>query len=265
MFNILSVSGSTVTILVPYKGAAWPSLAGFIGGSAIPLTTLLQGPNNDNCVTCDTHGIGNFQYIGILPPVGGTPANIQINGFVSSGPCNLAAVGVKSIQNNTGLCSGFSFSNTATLQICASSGNNNGFVSVGTVGIYFCAGTHNSNFGLWVEGGGSATAVPIGGPNNCFMSANNAHGMIDSNGSYLSAVSLWVNNVLVHSVIFSAYNTNSGSRTASSSTSDGMNSQFNGNNDVAVTGFGINNMTIFGSRIFNQTAGVLTAAGIING
>ncbi len=270
-FNVVSISGSTVTIFVPYKGAAWPSFTGFTGGSAVPITAILQGPATNNVVNCDTHGIGMFEYIGIIPPAAGMPSNIQITGFNSAGPCNLTLVGVKNLQNNTTVCAGFSLSNTATLKLCASSGNNNGFVCLGSVNLYFCAGTHNTSFGLWVEGGGSAVAVPIDGPNNCFMSGNNAHGIIDNDGSYLSAVSSWINNVLAHSIIYSAYNTNSGmavasgSRTASSSTSDGMNSQFNGANDVTVSGFGINNMTIFGSRIFSQTAGVLTAAGIING
>ncbi len=270
-FNVVSISGSTVTILVPYKGSAWPSLSGFTGGSAVPITALLQGPSNNNVVNCDTHGIGTFEYIGIITPAAGMPSNIQIIGFNSSGPCNLTLVGAKSLNNNTTICSGFAFSSSATLRYCASSSNNIGFASQGTLSLYFCSGTHNTNYGTWIESGGSVALLPIDSAHNCFMAGNNNDGLFVNNGSYLVAVSLWVNNVLSHSLVYSAYNTNSGilitngSRTAASSTLDGMNSQFNGANDVAVSGFGINNMTIFGSRIFSQASGVLTAAGLING
>ncbi len=263
-FQVTAISGSTVTIKVPYWGASFPSLAGITIGTIQPITAIISCASNITGISCSLFGINTLLYLCIISP-GNSSAN-NISGVSISGSGNLVNLGVsgfKSSANNSVGITSLGKVGNLTLDRCGSSGNTIGiqgagggsFVSISKTGV-----TNNSSYGMWFDSGSLSGLSPNAAN---FASGNGSYGILIGAGSFVEAFGpvyvSWNNNWGILSTQLSQLVINAASGGA-------VTAQNNVTNDAGVLNVSVitGQSLIFGSRIFNQSVGSLTANGLIN-
>lgn len=276
--KVVAVSGSTVTVNIPYYKTSWPSLAGAPGGWFTPITAILsitQAAGGTWGFSTDTHGIGTLQYIGIIP-ASAIPANTQVAGLNVGGPGYLNHIGVRGFTNNTGTCVGIGISggsgyvtiNRSSATLC-----DWGIVCSGSsvAACMWCASTHNIGLNYWSQSANMVFQLDnISNQDaNCISAGSRSTGVQGGGNGILTCQAGWAGGALRHGRIYSVYNAGVGfnisnSITNASTANDFLYGQFNDSAlDLTVSAMGISYCQLNGSRLLNQAEGVLTANGLI--
>jgi hypothetical protein len=269
-FQVIGVSGSTVTIQCIYYAASWPNMAG-TSGRMTPLSTVIVLNNTKiGYGLVFSNGIGLLQYVALIMP-GGYASNYPGCAILLSKASGLFKyVACWGFTGNGASGCGLSVgaATNGVCQCCTSSVNDTGFISAGAganLTLQGCASSHNFMRGIWVEGNANLSFSPgiYNTPN--FIGGNRERGVLVSNASYCTVGVSFVNGQLWTQHVMSSFNNNIGFHFANMSRSSFASSggvyfaTMNGNYDVAVSTMSSvpGSAYIQGTRIFNGTPGVI--------
>jgi hypothetical protein len=284
-YKVTAVSGTTVTIKVPYSGSSFPTLTG-TNGYASPLNVILNMSQNQS-VTIGNHGVALMRQICIAcaqPP----STAIGFNALTVAGPGFLDRVGVNGFIPSAGFTANGQYIGillayqAGTAFKCCATGNMHGFICEGNGSwtMIWCAGSNNTSRGFWAQGGqfvGCFDYVTPGGSATSFACGNGESGLLITSGSLLVGQGGWENGVFVFGSWISHFNAAWGCKVGEKSvTTSSQNSDLSGNNgsyisglnngsgDLAISGISVCDLQVIGSRIFSQATGVFNANGVIN-
>jgi hypothetical protein len=278
-FRVIAVSGSNITVYIPSKFTSWPAMGSVSGSFSVQSVVLSMGKNQE--VVIGTHGLGLMRSIAIVAGV--LPSQfLGMGGLTCSGPFYFNRVGVAGFIPGPGFVAngeyiGFNFGPGAagTMFFCASSGNMHGITSSGAqVNTIWCAFSHNTVYGMWMQSGNIAPCydyVSPGGNAYTFSVDNGNIGIIVNANSVFTLQAGWESSVEVYGLAISFYNGSWGVwvgekslTNASSGTLDYIYSGNNVNGDLAVSGISVADAAMAGSHILNQPVGTFNANGVIN-
>jgi len=277
-YQVTAISGSTVTVRVPFRQASFPSLAGSTGGVFTPISTLLQPTQNQFGIVVGSHGINTIQNIGLVPQAAPTGNNAPV-GILFYGLCNgLVRCGVSGFLNsNLLLNGGFYIANNTNVEIynCTASNNNNGItISTGQATGAALGFTNNLQFGIWIAFGGMAYLAPLEvGTKWVFVAGNGNQGINCGGNSQLVVTGNYPGSppAAYYAFLWCVWNSSYGLGLDLKSyllmgTTNGFLAQSNVTYDIGMFNLsnidGLGNVT--GTRIFNFTPGVLTGNGWAN-
>lgn len=256
-FKVSSVSGSTVTINVPFHGSTFPSLSGIGGITMTAMTTIITtSVLNLVGVNVAQFGVGVISNIGFVY-TGAAPTASSAGLSFSGGTSSLVVVGVNGW--NTASIVGFALSgivcSSGSVVTCSSTCVTNCFIGFLAVQesliniVSFCAATHGAQYGMWIDG----SKAQAGGTFFISGTGNTGLLLLDSTFQLLSGT-IYESYCLAPGVSVTI-----GSRLIINTGS--LSTSFNTTRDVIMSsGSFINNVSaISGSNNFGFTIGVVTA------
>jgi len=258
IFQISAISGSTVTIKVPYSQSSFPSVAGITSLTLAPINTIISVANNITGINIGGGGLSQLNWMAFIAQ--STPT-VSCQGVNCIAPANLSWVGVYGYNNSTSGYNAYGFyifGGTTVLTNCAATKNQNGmaFSAVASSTLIFCAGTHCGNFGLWAE------ASNIGIINGfSHFGASGSYGVLVDSTSNLTVYANPAGGLTIqHSL---SYGLSIQNRSSASFQNTNVSIENNGPYDVYLSILSTCSGTanIGGTRDFNFTSGVLTAQG----
>lgn len=273
-FQVVSVSGSTVTIQTYYYAANWPNMAGTTGNMT-PLTTILNVTSSLGVAGIILNkGIGLLQYIAIVNP-GGLSVNYPASGILTlQDAATFRYLGLFGFRGSQSSAAGIYVTSGAVgiCQCCGSSFNDHGYIaSNGTLIYSGCCSSHNLSRGIWGDTNASVQITPGIYNTANYIGGNREKGLLLSNSTSCLILLTYVNGQVWTQPLMTSYNNGEGvflmnqSRTAFAVPNAVFYAAYNVNYDVAaiVLSAVAGSALIQGTRIFNGTPGVLTSDGCI--